>query len=176
MKSRRPVLPLAILCAALTVSACGDRDISLRLVRNASEGPEEFGVVPTRELQLPDDLAALPTPTPEGTNLADPLPNQAAVAALGGNPSRLTLQGGVPSSDASLVNYAGRYGVSSQIREELAEVDLEFRRRRSLFTWKLVPEDEYNRVYRSFRLDPYREAARFQRSGIKTPAAPPEQR
>ncbi len=173
MTSRRPVLSLAALGIAVFLAGCGERDIGLRLLRNAGSGPEEFGIVPNKPLELPGDLASLPAPTPGGANRTDQTPIQDAVAVLGGNPARTQLQGGVPAGDGAIVNYASRFGRSAGIRDQLAAEDLEFRRRKSLFTFKVVPEDEYNDAYRRLRIDPYRELARFRRAGVQTPAAPP---
>ncbi|MEM1131278.1 MAG: DUF3035 domain-containing protein [Pseudomonadota bacterium] len=175
MKSRRPVLSIAAIGIAFLLSACGERDIGLKLLRNAGSGPEEFGIVPNRPLEMPEDLFALPTPTPGAANRTDLTPISDAVAALGGDPARTQRQGSVPASDGAIVNYASRFGRDPDIRPQLAAEDLEFRQRKSRFTFKVVPEDEYNDAYRRFRINPYNELERFRRAGIQTPAAPPEQ-
>ncbi len=174
MTSRRPVLTLTALGLAVFLAGCGERDISLRMIRNAGDGPEEFGIVPTKPLELPSELSSLPQPTPGAANRTDQRPVEDAVAALGGNPARVRPQGGVPTGDSALIASVSRFGRDGNIRADLAEEDLEFRRRKSLFTWKIVPEDEYNEAYRRQRLDPYNELNRFRRAGVRTPAAPPE--
>ena len=57
--------------------------------KNLQNGPDEFGIVPFRPLELPDGLTSLPNPTPGGRNLTDSLPEHDAVAALGGRPEKL---------------------------------------------------------------------------------------
>lgn len=178
MKTRqnlRPSLRLAMAFGLCVLAAgCGERDIGLRDVRNAADGPEEFGIVPNRPLEIPSDLAALPEPTLGGSNRSDQRPEADAIAALGGNPARIQSGRGIPTSDAALVAHTQRFGRNDGIRETLAAEDLEFRRRKSLFTFKIVPEDEYNQAYRRLTLEPFSEVERFRRSGVRTPAAPPK--
>lgn len=161
--------------AVLALSACSnrERDITLHDLRGGNE-PEEFSVAPNKPLQLPDNLKALPSPTPGQANRADQTPLADAVAALGGNPDRLTPGTGIPGGDQAIVARVSRFGREGGIRETLAAEDLEFRKRRSRFTWKLVPEDEYYRVYRRLALDPYRWLDVYRRAGARVPAAPPE--
>lgn len=174
-KARRKIAILAM-AGVLVLSACGDREreINLRNVRSTGEGPEEFGIVPAKPLELPTNLAELPEPTPGGQNRTDQRPVDDAIAALGGSPAQARESGAVPTSDSILVAQAGRFGRDPNIRATLAEEDLDFRRRKSLFTWQLFPSDEYNRAYSAQRLDPYIETNRFRRAGVQTPAAPPE--
>lgn len=168
-----------IMVALLALTACGTRqsttdgETNLRQMRNPSGTPEEFSIVPSNPLQAPQSLAELPAPTPGGTNLADPTPLGDAVAALGGSPSRLDQQGGIGQGDQALVARAARFGTAPNIRAELAEADQAFRKRRSLFNWRLIPEDTYNRVYGPQALDPYATLEAARRAGLRTPSAPP---
>lgn len=159
--------------AALT--ACGgyERDITLHDLRTNRGTPEEFAIEPKKPLLAPESLAALPTPTPGGANRTDQTPRQDAVAALGGNPSRLTPTAGVPAGDGALVNHASRLGRDGNVRADLATEDLEFRKRKSRFSWRLFKEDEYNRAYRRESLDPYGTLNASRRAGARTPTAPP---
>lgn len=161
----------------LLVAACGrgdeSRETSLKNLRTNQKSPEEFSILPVKPLEIPETLNQLPQPTPGRANRTDPTPNADAVAVLGGNPGALA-PAGVPAADGALLSHAGRFGTDPAIRSELAEEDYAFRKRRSLFTWRLVPEDEYGRAYRRFMLDPYAELERFRRLGIRTPSAPPE--
>jgi len=157
----------------LAVTACGyERDITLRDLRTNTNSPEEFAVLPNKPLEIPETPSALPTPTPGSANRTDQTPNADAVAVLGGNPARLNPTG-VPGSDGALISYAQRNGRDGNIRAELAADDLAFRTRRSLFTWQIVPSDDYVRAYRRQSLDAYRELERFRRAGVRTPAVPP---
>ncbi|KMK68789.1 DUF3035 domain-containing protein [Puniceibacterium sp. IMCC21224] len=164
---------MAILALAVLASCGGyERDIGLRDLRTNRGTPEEFAIVPRKQLELPETLNQLPQPTPGAANRTDQTPLGDAVAALGGNPSRLTVAS-VSASDGALLSSAGRFGTQGNIREVLAEEDLEFRKRRSIFTWKLFKEDEYNNAYRRERLDAGEELLRFRRLGVPTPSAPP---
>ena len=65
-------------CAALTLAACGNSTERmpnlLNISQSRSAGPDEFGVLPTEPLVIPEDLAALPTTNPRRTNRTDPTP------------------------------------------------------------------------------------------------------
>ena len=64
--------------------------------------------------------------------------------------------------------------MTPNIRQVLAESDAEFRKRKSRFTnIRIVPVDRYNQAYAQFALNPFKEAERFRRAGIRTPSAPP---
>lgn len=169
---------IAIL-ALMTLAACGsrqdtvERDTNLHMLRNVTGAPEEFSIVPSKPLQAPESYSELPPPTPGQSNRTDLTPLGDAVAALGGNPARLEPQPGVPSSDQALIASASRFGRDPAIRDTLAAEDLQFRKRRALFNWRLVPTDTYNRVYSRQALDPYSTLYAARRAGAGTPAAPP---
>ena len=133
------------------------------------DGPDEFQVLPSKPLQTPRDLTALPDPTPGGANLVDATPGADAAAALGGRRSAVVLAG-LSSGDAALVNYASRYGVDPGVREELTGKN---RRKRTggrgffLFRWLS------GGVFGGQTLDPYAETERLRAAGVKTPSAPP---
>lgn len=174
------MMPRALIILALVVlTACGsrqdtaDRDTNLRQLRNPNGTPEEFSIVPPKPLQAPESLTELPTPTPGGSNRTDQTPLKDAVAALGGSPARLDPHQGIGAGDQALVARVSRFGRQANIREELAEADQAFRERRSLFNWRLVPQDTYNRIYRSQILDPYRTLEAARQAGAQTPSAPP---
>lgn len=165
---------VALTAACSTREDSGIKDTGLRQLRNPSGPPEEFGIVPNKPLETPQSYAELPQPTPGGANRTDQTPLKDAVAALGGSPSRLDPQTGIGAGDQALVARAARYGLQPGIRQELAAADQDFRERRSLFNWRLVPQDTYNRVYRSQTLDPYLALYNARRAGVLTPSAPPE--
>lgn len=168
----RPASSVIIcLIAALGLSACGES--SLRDLNDPAAGPEEFSILPTKELQEPANYAALPVPTPGQANLVDPTPKADAVAALGGNPARVS-DTGIPSSDSALIASASRYGVPANIRATTSAEDAEFRKRRGRFTnIRLFKTDRYADVYKRQILDSNRTLDVFRRAGRKTPAAPP---
>jgi hypothetical protein len=121
--------------AILTVAACGGSDARLYNLRSDSGGPDEFAILPTKPIEMPEDLAALPLPTPGGTNRVDPTPEADAFAALGGNAE--VLSRGV--TDPGLVRYASRYGTDPAIRQQLATADAEFRRTQGPRVWNVWP-------------------------------------
>ncbi|MEM9580327.1 MAG: DUF3035 domain-containing protein [Pseudomonadota bacterium] len=162
---------ILILVSALGLTACSNT--GLRDLRDTAAGPEEFSIVPTRELQTPDNYAILPPPAPGQANLVDPTPESDAVAALGGNPARINTSG-VPRSDSALVASASRYGVASNIRATTSAEDADFRKRRGRFTnIRLFKTDRYAQVYKSQTLDSRRTLDTYRRAGRKTPTAPP---
>ncbi len=170
-------LAAKIVIAALVltmVSACSrNREPRLLNLRSATEGPDEFAILPNKPLQEPESYTALPPPTPGGANRVDATPNADAIAALGGNPAAVSR--GIPTGDAGLVNHASRYGRSGAIRQQLAAEDLEFRRRKSGRPLeRLFNVNVYFRAYRAQSLDQYAELERFRRLGVRTPAAPPD--
>lgn len=159
----------------LVLSACGGGDKEPRLMhlRSATQGPDEFAILPTKPLQMPEDLAALPAPTPGGINLTDPTPEADAVAALGGNPARLKA-GGIPASDSALVAQVARFGTSANIREQLAAEDLEYRRANDgRLLERLFSVNVYYNAYEPMSLDQEAELERWRKLGLRTPAAPP---
>ncbi|GAB4263161.1 MAG: DUF3035 domain-containing protein [Pararhodobacter sp.] len=135
--------------------------------------PDEFSILPTQPLQAPPDFTSLPAPTPGGTNLVDPDPRAEAVSALGGRVSA-ERTAGIPSADAGLIAYAGRSGVSDDIRETLAREDLEFRRRNNpRLLERLFNTNVYQQAYEDEVIDPQEELRRWRERGARTPAAPP---
>lgn len=162
-----------ILCALMMVAltACAS-DRGLRDLRSNGGGPDEFRVLPVNPLTLPDDITNLPTPTPGGSNITDPVPNADAVAVLGGNPTAL-IPSGVPAGDGALVTAVSRNGVDPSIRQTLASEDAAFRNRQSRFGF-FRGRDRYFQAYARQALDAYAELQRFRNAGVATPTAPPQ--
>jgi hypothetical protein len=165
-------LGIIALLGMLVLAACGEREPRLYNLTTDTGGPDEFAILPTKPLEIPEDLASLPQPEPGGTNRTDPTPEADAFAALGGNAEVLTRG----STDGGLVNYATRYGVNRNIRAELAAADEEYRRENDgRLLERLFAVSVYFKAYRPFELDQHRELERFRAAGIPTPAAPPEE-
>jgi hypothetical protein len=155
--------------SALLILAGCSGDPSLMNLRNDESGPDEFSVLPTEPIEIPDDLASLPQPTPGGVNRTDPDPEGDAIAALGGNVERAQRNAG------DIVNYASRFGVSGDIRGVLAAEDLAFRdRNQGRILERLFGTNVYYDAYRNVSLDQYAELQRLRRMGVRTPSAPPE--
>ncbi len=155
---------------AVTLAGCakGDKVPQLMNLRSATNGPDEFGILPPKALEMPTDLAALPDPTPGGANLTDPQPKDDAILALGGRP------GAGAGADAGLVSHVSRYGVASGIRDTLAAEDLEWRRKNNgRLLERLLNVNVYYKAYRKQSLDQQAELWKWRQRGVKTPSAPP---
>ena len=167
--------PAIAAAMVLTLAACGNGDKvpSLMNIRSATAGPDEFGIIPPKPLEMPEDIAALPEPTPGGPNRTDRDPQAEAVAALGGN---LGQRDGVNTAHSGLYAYAARYGVTAGIRETLAAEDLEYRRQNDgRLLERLFNVNVYFKAYEAQSLDQQAELWRWRRAGVATPSAPPPQ-
>ena len=168
--ARAAALGLALGLALAGCAGQGPPD----LVRLRSAGPDEFAILPGKPLAAPPSLNALPPPIPGGPSRTDPTPLADATVALGGRPGA---RAAVPARDAAVVAYAGRGGIAPGVRGSLATADLETRERGSpRILERVFGVDTYSDVYERQALDPYRELDRFRRAGVRTPAAPPEDR
>ncbi len=157
--------------AILTLGGCSG-DQSLMNVKSTGNGPDEFGVLPSKPLEMPQNLAELPPPVPGGANRTDLTPNADAIVALGGRPD--VARGAVPAGDGALAGYAGRYGVSSDIRQTLAAEDLEYRKdNKGRPLEKLFNLNVYYKAYKPQSLDQHAELERWRERGIRTVSAPP---
>ncbi|EAR52840.1 hypothetical protein OG2516_10271 [Oceanicola granulosus HTCC2516] len=165
---------LASLGLGLILTACTS-DRTLHDLETTGGGPDEFSVLPVLPLEIPDNLDALPTPTPGGVNRTDRYPVGEGIAALGGDPAATVATGaGVPASDAALVGAAARHGVVADIRQVLLVEDAAFRRARGPLAGGLFGGgDPYYTAYAPQRLDAQAEMIRMRNAGIPVPTAPP---
>ena len=163
--------------AIALLAACGVGDGSddpnlLNILQPRAEGPDEFAILPAKPLEVPEDVASLPQPTPGGANRADLTPELDVAVALGGNPAVLSRGA---TGDGALLTYTGRFGRDANIREQLAAADLAFRRENDgLFLERLFSVNIYYQVYEPFELDQYAELERLRRAGIRTSSVPPD--
>ncbi len=160
-------------CAVLALlAACGPKGAPELMNIRATEGPDEFAILPPKALSMPESLADLPAPTPGGANRTDPTPEADAIAALGGKPQ--SIQGGVPAADSALYAQASRFGVTSGIRATLASEDLDWRRdNNGRILERLFNVNVYYKAYADMSLDQQRELAYWRKRGLLTPSAPP---
>lgn len=169
----RQVIFATMGAAMLSLGACSDSENPILMHAGTEDRrPDEFSIVPTKPLEMPPSLSALPTPNPSGVNRVDPQPRADIARALGGNPAA-ALGGG--TVDGAIVNHASRFGRDAGIRDQLAAEDLEFRRRnqgRVLERWFGV--NVYHNAYQFMWLDKYAELERWRRAGVRTPTAPPQ--
>ena len=139
-------------------------------------GPDEFAVLPTKELAFPEDYVTLPEPTLGSKNRADVQPQHDAVAILGGKPEQLDSEL-IGAGEQPLIAAASRYGVTPDIRTVLAEEDKTYRKKhkaRFYDRW-LYNDDAYLKRLKGQALEPYDELPRLRAQGVRTPTAPPEQ-
>ncbi|MGP9789877.1 DUF3035 domain-containing protein [Roseinatronobacter sp. NSM] len=170
----RQVIFAALGVSMLALGACSDAGDPILMHAGAqNRGPDEFAILPTRPLEMPDDLAALPAPNPGGGNRVDPQPRADVARALGGNPAAALAGGGM---DGGIVNYASRFGRSGDIRAQLAAEDLEHRQRnRGRLLERAFGVNVYHNAYQTMWLDKYSELGRWRRAGVRTPTAPPQE-
>lgn len=171
-----PVIRTVVICAvAVALAGCDtSRGIGRALASNSGgDGPDEFSILPTKPLEMPDNLEDLPEPEPGARNLVDPLPEQDAVAALGGRPALLDSTQ-TRAGEGALLAATTRRGTASNIREVLADEDAEIRDRngpRLLERW--FGTDTYFRTYENQTLEARVENDRLRRRGVRTPSVPP---
>ncbi|MFC3569592.1 DUF3035 domain-containing protein [Paracoccus sp. TOH] len=166
---------IALMMTMLGLAACST-DPHLMNLDSGRSSPDEFAILPTKPLQMPADLNALPAPTPGGSNITDPTPQADAVAALGGNPGQLSAQG-VGAADGALIAYASRLGRDAAIRQTTAQEDVEWRSRHSRRLLEVLARTNvYYRAYDAMTLDSWAELERWRPTGVRLPAAPPRNR
>ena len=127
-------------------------------------------VLPTRPLEMPANLAALPPPTPGAPNRVDYQPRAEAIAGLTGRP-------GAPGNadGAALVAAAGPRDPASAA--ELAVEDAEWRRtHRGRLLERLFSRDREALVYRPMVLDAPVEFDRMRASGVGGAGGPARRR
>lgn len=172
MQAGRGALGIALI-AALTLAACSSDDPRLMNVRSNTSGPDEFGILPPKPLEMPEDLASLPEPTPGGANRTDQTPKEDAIAALGGR-APVARGVGAPASDSALISRVTRYGISSSIRQTLAAEDLEYRRANDgRLLERLFSVNVYFRAYAPMSLNQHAELERWRAVGARNVSAPP---
>lgn len=172
---RGTVIARAGLLLALVALAAGCSRQPPNLI-NPQRGqvtPDEFAILPRKPLEMPANYAELPPPTPGAPNRTDIDPQADAVAALGGNPAA-TVPDGRFGADGALIQQASRYGVDPNVRTALAAEDLRFRERhRGRLMERLFGVTTYYKVYGRDELDQPATTDLFRRSGVPTPAMPP---
>ncbi|MCO6384461.1 MAG: DUF3035 domain-containing protein [Vannielia sp.] len=158
------------LCAAVT--ACS-REPELMNIQRGQDTPDEFSILPNKPIQQPESYSNLPAPTLGGSNRADASPFKDAVAALGGDPERLNTSGAY-SGPPGLITHVTRFGLTRNIRQQLAAEDYAFRKKNNgRLLERLANVNVYYKAYRRQSLDQDAELARFRRAGVATPSAPP---
>lgn len=159
----------ALLVAGGLLAGCGEGGLAGGL-RSVGVGatPDEFMVLPTKPLELPDNLAArpLPPPTTGAANRVDQNPRAEALAGLTGRPSAATANGEV---------LVARVGPGEPgIRATLAAEDSVYRsENRGLFFERLFSRDQEALTYRDMTLNAGGEFELLRAQGVRQPPAPP---
>ena len=168
MRARRAFAAATLLLAAIALGGCGGRGIAGGLRAAGVAGtPDEFMVLPTKPLEMPKDMAALPPPIPGAVSRVDYVPRQDAVAGLTGRPVLATTEA------TGLLARTGP--VDPGIRAELARDDAEWRAtHHGLFFERLFTRDKSALVYQDMVLDAPAELDRLRRLGVETPPPPPD--
>ncbi|MBK1634294.1 DUF3035 domain-containing protein [Rhodovulum adriaticum] len=168
MRVSRSML-LGAVVASILAGCSGDKTPQLMNVRSQSGSPDEFMILPNKPLEMPQDLSALPAPTPGQSSRTDPTPESDAIAALGGRP------GAGARADNGLISHVTRFGVSQSIRQTLAAEDLEYRRRNDgRLLERVFNTNVYFRAYERQSLDQYAELERWRQRGVRNVSAPPK--
>ena len=163
----------AVVALVAALAGCAsDGPPELMNLRSSTSGPDEFGIQPPKALEMPEDIASLPEPTPGGSNLTDQNPRADAILALGGRPG--ADDGAVPASDQGLIAHVRRFGILAAVREVLAAEDLEWRQtNKGRPLEQLFNVNVYFDAYRKMALDQQAELERWRQAGVATPSAPP---
>lgn len=162
------LLGIALPLAAILLGGCAEGGVAGTL-RAAGVGtkPDEFLVLPTKPLEMPQDLAALPPPTPGASNRVDFHPHAEAVASLTGRAG----PAGVTSAPA-LVARAGP--ADPNIRADLAAADVVYRQNnRGQLIPRLILRDDEKLIYEGLTLNAGAAFEQLRAQGVGVPPAPP---
>jgi Protein of unknown function (DUF3035) len=166
MRVGRAIAVAALCVAPLVLAGCaGGLAGSLRRA-GVSQSPDEFMVLPTRPLEMPESFATLPPPKPGTVNRVDYRPHSEAIAGLTGRPAVATASG------AALLARTG----SGQpgIRSEVAAEDVTWRQtHHGRLLERIFARDQDDVIYRQMVLDAPAEFERMRASGARVPAATP---
>jgi hypothetical protein len=152
----------------LALGGCGEGGLAggLRSVGVAGT-PDEFMVLPTRPLEMPENLASLPPPVPGAANRVDARPQSEAVTGLTGRPG--------PAGTASAGALVARAGpVDPNIRATLRAEDAAIRQLNpGKVLERLLSREPDTLAYRTMTLNAAAEYERLRARGLRVPAAPP---
>ena len=151
---------LLMVCVAGAVSVAGCSGSGQK------KRADEFAVLPTIPLEIPDDVTTLPVPN-DGQNLVDKRPKASAIAALGGRAGAARRTSG---DDASLLGVAMRFGVEPDIAEVLYKEGAAARRSaRGTGIERAFGYNAVKRAYKNQTLNEEEEAARLLALGVFVP-------
>ena len=167
--SCRPFWRAMVVLAPLALAACGEGGLAGTLrATGATSTPDEFMVLPTRPLEMPESFATLPPPTPGRANRVDYQPHAEAIAGLTGAPG--------PAGNADGTVLVAEAGPRQPgVRQTLAVEDVEWREtHRGLLIPRLIAKDRDTVTYQPMILDSAAEFERLRAAGVRQPPAPPQ--
>lgn len=170
-----PCRLLASAAIVITLAACTGQEGDVPdLSRYHSKGtPDEFAVVVYERIDIPAKGDELPTPGTVGTRVLQ-RPEAKATIALGGRDTNRR-DGETPSGDATLTTYMASLGTRDDIRQVIAQEDLELRKANpGRYLEKVFGSNIYYRVYEDMTLDAYEETDRLAGLGYRVLQPPPE--
>ena len=155
----------------LALAGCGEGGLAGGLRSAGVAGtPDEFMVLPTRPLEMPENFAALPPPTPGAANRVDYRPHAEAIAGLTGRPR-------APDAGGARAGRRGRARATRRSAAQLAAEDVTGGRPTAACCCeRLIAERQAMIVdlRRPMVLDaPGRVRAAARDPGVQVPAAPP---
>lgn len=166
MRATRALTTVAMLLALGACSEQGGLQGAVKRLR-AGHPPDEFAVLPTKPLEMPSDMAALPPPTPGAPNRVDFNPEAQAVASLTGRSG--------PAGTARANGLVARAGsVDPNVRAELAAENATYRKEHpGKLLPRLILKDDDAVIYSDLILDPGPAFQQLRAAGVGVPPAPP---
>jgi hypothetical protein len=156
------------LAGALALAGCAEGGLGTYLRDSGiAQTPDEFMVLPTRPLEMPANLSALPPPTPGAPNRVDYQPNAEAVAGLTGR------QGTARTADGGAIvarTGAGSPGIRQVVAIENAEYAAD-NPGKLLERW--FSRDQTALTYRGQTLDAASNFEAMRAQGVGVPMPPP---
>jgi Protein of unknown function (DUF3035) len=168
---RQAPIAFLLLPLVLAISGCGQGGVAGVLRSSgATSTPDEFLVLPTRPLEIPDNLASLPPPTPGAPSRVEYQPESIAVTGLTGQEGQVRA-----ASGAALLARAGAASNDPQIRARLAQEDAEYRASHGgRLLERLFARDQEALVYRDMTLNAPAVYEQMRARGVQLPAPPPD--
>lgn len=170
----RPITLILMLTLGVSITACGsgnsvfDKNGNFKI---KDAGPDEFSIIPTKPLEIPEDTVTLPEPTLGSKNRVDVEPELDAIVALGGKPERLESDL-IANDEQALIAAASRNGVSGNIREQIAaDAKVVERKKRPNVFQRIIGHTSRVKAFESEAIDPSAETHRLRRQGVRTPSA-----
>jgi hypothetical protein len=168
LRQRGPIAAM-LLPAVLALGACSNGFAGSLRASGIAGKPDEFMVLPTRPLEIPQDLSTLPVPQPGTANRVDYQPETIAVAGLTGQEGRVRTASGAP-----LLARAGAASRDPQIRARLAQEDLEYRRSNNgRLLERIFSRNKEALVYEDMTLDAGSAYEQMRARGLVDTAPPP---